>query len=48
MAFLIQYQEMRHHLDRRRTLLMAAEAGGVAFTALAVLSLVVARVLGLW
>ncbi|MGD9495425.1 MAG: hypothetical protein AB7Y46_03840 [Armatimonadota bacterium] len=48
MAFLIQYEEMRHHLDHRAALLAAAEAGAVASGTLAALSLVAARLLGVW
>lgn len=47
MAFLIQYEEMRHHLDRRGALRAGAEAGIVAAVALALLSLAAARLLGL-
>lgn len=48
MAFLIQYEEMRHHLDRTGALLAGGKAGAAAFTVLAALSLVLARLLGLW
>lgn len=46
MAFLIQYEEMAHHLHRRAALVVAVEAGAVAFVALGVLSMAFAYLLG--
>ncbi len=43
MAFLIQYEEMRHRQDRTEALGAGGKTDAAAFTALAVLSLVLAR-----
>ncbi len=45
MAFLITYEEMRHHLARREAVAAAVRTGVVAFVVLVVLALVTARLL---
>jgi hypothetical protein len=45
MAFLITYEEMRHHFDRKRSIIYALKTAIIAFVVLAMLSTVAARLL---